>query len=300
MTKKLSLYVGAIILALGAIVAGICFVFLGNRPIKVVPQNLKIEQIDDEFFLLADYQTDFSYQFKLETMVKNNFRTVALVESESNYINLSKQNLTIEAGKTYRFSACFFGDGAEKGEYSKTLTWKPSWQLDEVQDIAFDTQNQVLSWREVYLADFYEVRLVSFDGAQISKTTTTCQIDLSGVNVGKYDAFVVAKSDNSSLKTSLSGSGIKICIEKENQIISATFDTDKNIDVIFSQNVNEFEVFVDGQLKATFSVNATKQDSNFVVKLQTSFLFGEQQGEIVQIQSLECGQVKTSAIVQVI
>lgn len=302
MNKKLGIILGATVLALVAITIGLCFVFLGNPVIKDVPNDLYVERIDGNFYLVTEYNAQYKYKFKLETQVDGEFLTVSVVESQTNCLNLSNQNLSIVAGNDYRFSACFVSsDGNKDGEYSQELQWKPSWALDEVEDVSFNNKTGVLSWREVYLADAYEVRLVSFDGVQKVFPCNTNTVDLSDMPAGVYKVFVVAKSNNSQLTSSESTEAVEICLEKTTEIVSAKRDEFCNINLLCTQNVKEFEIYINGGLKATISSQAVSQGTLFEFSLKTDFLLSrvDFESNIVQVKACELGQVKESALVQI-
>ncbi|MGN1201018.1 MAG: hypothetical protein ACI4R8_01985 [Candidatus Caccovivens sp.] len=302
MSKKIRIILCAIALALVAITTGLCFVFLGNKVIKEVPSDLHIERIDDDFYLVTEYNSNYDYQFKLETQIDNEYLTVSVVDSNTNCLNLSKQNLSIIAGGQYRFSACFISnDGHGNGNYSQYLEWQPSWSLDSVQDVSFDKNTNILSWREVYLADSYEVSLTSFDGVQTIKSIQENHLDLNLLDAGVYKVFVAAKSNNPHLSSSVYGSGVEICVEKTNEIVSAVRDGDNNISILCSQNATEFEIYLNGSLIASVTTQCTMQGSQFKAFLKTDFLLSsvDFENNIVQVKSCEYGQVKESALVQI-
>lgn len=257
MNKKHTFVYSAIFLAVAVIITGFCFVFLGNKVIKDVPKNLAVEEYDDEFYLVTDYSGEFGYQFKLEQYIGNAYVTLKVVDSQTNALNLSKQNFDISAGQRYRFSVCFTTEnGAGNSAYSETLIWTPVLTLKAVDysSVNFNLEDEKLSWRDVYLADSYVLRFVDKNGTMVEKTATTNSFDTSSVNAGDYKLFVIAKSTNSSMNDSFAGVGMDISIVRKN-VISSVVRNNKNVlTVTTNQKVDAFEIYQNGVLKGTLSV----------------------------------------------
>lgn len=301
MSRKNSLVLTIVIVAIVAMVSGFCFVFLGNDIIKIVPQTLKVEQIENDFYLMTDYNSEYGYQFKLEQFIDQNYVTVSLVDSKINTINLSKQNINIIAGKKYRFSACFTTEnGAGNGSFSQSLEWVPTWTLENVDydNARYDELEQNLSWNDVYLADEYVVRFVNSNGDVFEKKTASNSLSLQDVAVDKYKIYIMAKSTNDCLKQSNVGEGINLVLCKKNEILQANKDSENAIRIVSTQKVESFELYVDGNLRGVFSVtNFEMENGNYVYNFDNAkILLNDINFELstVQIKSNSTAYVKES------
>lgn len=293
MSKKHTLILSSMVLAVAAIIAGFCFVFLGNKMIKVVPGTLSVEMIEDDFYLITEYNGEFGYQFKLEQLIDGNFVTVDLVGSKTNIVNLSQQKMNIIAGQSYRFSARYTTEnGAGNGGFCQTLDWKPSWILNSVNynKISYDSENEILSWDKIYLADNYVIRLVDAKGGVTQKTSVVNSLSVESLEVGKYKVFVFGVSQNSYLSQSLAGDGSDMEIVRKNLIVETERGGNNALTVKTSQKIQKFEVHVDGQLRAVLSVDAfVSEGSLFCYNFASAGVLFNQinfENSVVQIKSL--------------
>lgn len=307
MRKKTYFTFGAIVLALLAIITGFCFVFFGNKVIKDVPTSLEVQKIEDDFYLVAQYNNQHNYKFKIEQLLEDEYLTVAVVESKTNTLKLSDCNLSVVAGDVYRFSVCFATEnGAGDGNFSEELIWQPSWQLASVnyENVVFDSDNFKLSWNEIYNADNYIINIVDKYGNLNSKTVVSNSVGLENLNVGKYQVYIVATSSNPYLSQSLAGSGIEIKIEKENVIVQVERNLDNSLSLTTTQEVDAFEIYVNGQIKGEIkNVIASKNGTLFEYEIaEVSVVLNDVDFEnaFVQIKSLQKDFVFESALVEII
>lgn len=266
-TRKFFLF-GASILAGLAIAAGLCFLFLGNKGISDIPKTLQVQQMDDDFYLVAQYNGQYLYEFKIEQLMGEKYVTLDTVKTDKNALNLSKQNFGIVAGSTYRFSVCYATEnGAVNGEYSSPVNWQPTWNLGEVQEITYNTSEGKISWRELYQAEFYNVVFVDSNSQTTTETTTETLVDTGNVAVGKYTVYVIGGSTNPSILQSAAGAGLEVTIQRQNQILNVQRQ-DNLLVVTCSEEVKEFEVYVDtnlvGTLRTEQANDMEKQNDNVV------------------------------------
>ncbi len=252
MKKNIVLTFSFIAVAVVAMIASLCFLFLGNDVIEGVPSAVKVHQEDGKVSLVTDYREGCFYQFKLEQMIDGQYIVVDLVTSATNTVDLADHALSVVAGEKYRFSACFATEnGAGNGEFCKALEWQPSWMLEQVSYDTMTFENSRLSWGMVSDAESYEVRTIDAAGIVKRKTVVLPRIDLD-LEVGKYRIFVVAKSSNEFVFDSIVGNGKEIVVEKKNQITEARIKTNGQLRILCSQSVGNFQVFVDGVLFTEF------------------------------------------------
>lgn len=303
MSRKNSLVLTIVIVAVMAMVAGFCFLFLGNDIIKVVPQTLKVEQIENDFYLMTDYNSEYGYQFKLEQLIDQNYVTVSLVDSKTNTINLNKQNINIIAGKKYRFSACFTTEnGAGNGGFSQSLEWIPTWTLETVDysKVRYDELGQILLWDDIYLADEYVVRFVNSNGDVFEKKTVLNSLSLQNIAVDKYKIYIMAKSTNDCLSQSNVGEGVDIVLCKKNEILQANKDSENAIRIVSTQKVESFELYIDGNLRGTFNVaNFEFENEEYIYNFDNAkILLNDVNFELstVQIKSNSTTYVKESEL----
>lgn len=306
MNKKHAFVYSAIFLAVAVIITGFCFVFFGNKVIKEIPKTLTVQKYDDEFYLVTDYSGEFGYQFKLEQFIGNGYVTLGTVESQTNALNLSRQNLDIEAGQRYRFSVCFTTEnGAGNSAYSEALIWTPVLTLMTVDysTVNFDLEHETLTWRSVYLAEDYAVRFVDKNGTTVERTATTNSLNTSSVEAGDYKVFVIAKSTNSSMKDSYAGVGIDVSIVRKNVIVNVERNNRNALTIKTTQKVNAFEIYQNGELKGTLNVTAFETVSgNYVYRFDNAgvtlnaFDF---EAEIITICSLENGNIIESELFRI-
>lgn len=293
MIKKRILSFSAIGVAVIAIVVGLCFVFLGNKSIKDIPKSLSVQQIDDRFFLVADFNSQYYYNFKLEQYLDEEFVLIETVLSSKNTLDLSKQNLDILAGKIFRFSVCFATEnGGGGGKFSQTINWQPSWSLPSIDysSVGFDDKTETLTWNSVKNADYYELRFLDLQGNVHSFSTTNESFNLSLLATGKYRCFVVARSNNEFVFDSVVGDGIEIVLSRKNVIERLERTENGVLKICSSLQVKEFEVFVNGKIRATLLAEKFDLEGDlFVYEFDINSILKSMDFEnnIVQIKSLQ-------------
>lgn len=305
MKKSLSLTLSFVAVAVLAMVASLCFVFLGNKVIDEIPSTLNVEMVEGDYLLVATFNGQYKYQFKIEQMIDGKFSVVSTVKSDKNVVNLSKETVSVVAGEKYRFSACYATEnGAGNGDYCSAIEWCPEWHLQSVDysKVQFDSKNRVLSWDSVYLADSYMVNFVDLQGNVVTRNVVATKLDVSGYDVGNYRVFVVAKSKNNKLFNSSAGKGIEIVLQKQNVIENALVDADAILHFQCSQNVKAFQIFVEKDIVAEFECVGTLSGGKYTYSfenLKVVFANVDFENSLVEIVSLEEGLVSQSDYVQV-
>lgn len=304
MSKKQGIIFGAIGVACVAIIIGFCCVFLGNKAVKGVPQSLYVDNIDGNYFLITDFSGEYNYRFRLEHLIDEEYFTVAEVDSKTNMLNLSEQNLGINAGDNYRFSVCYILEN-EKGAYSQTMEWQPSLVLSEVDYslVQFEEKSELLSWKNVYFADEYIVRLVDQKGVMKEFKTQTNYLSLENISVGLYKVYIMATSRNTFISSSSLGEGKEVLIKRQNQILSAEVDDNNILNLSCTQEIQQIEIFVDGNLKAVLNVEDVNKNGNLFSYsfLKSSFILNDIDfvSSIVQLKTLMNGFVLESDLIQI-
>lgn len=305
MSKKQWIIYSAVCVAIVAIIVGFYFVFFGNDIIEIVPNSVKVEEIDDEYYLVTDYSGEYGYQFKLEQFLSDEYVTVAVVDSDVNMINLNESEIDIIAGQRYRFSACYTTEnGAGNGGFSQSLEWQPGWALDTVdyETVSFDDETQMLTWGSVYLADGYVVKFVDVNGNVVELSTGSNSISVQDVEAGKYKVYVFAQSLNLFLTQSYAGEGFDITITRKNMIDSVSREAE-NLKIHCTETVEKFEVYIDEQLKGVLSVSSFETENGLYLYTfeNVDFLFGQTDFEksVVQIKSLARGCVLESDLFEI-
>lgn len=195
-TKKRIIFALAILAGV-AVVVSMCLLFLGRKIITDIPKSLSVEQVEEEFFLVAEYNNNHQYQFKIEQKIDGEYVLLANIKTETNSLNLSNQKFDIVAGGEYRFYACYATEnGYGNGKFGEAFLWQPSWNLKQVKNVSYDRNEKTLSWDEVYEADSYIVNLIDKNGQLTSITSIENSLSLSSINDGEYDVYVSAKSNN--------------------------------------------------------------------------------------------------------
>lgn len=244
MSKKYKIIFSAIVVAFVAIIVGVCFVFFGNKSIKVVPNSLEVQVVEGEYFLVAEYNGEFEYEFKLEKYIDEDYMTIQTVQSKINTISLSDCNFNIDYGTSYRFSARYTNeDGKGKSEFCESVVWTPSERLQTVDYLTAKIENGILTWNAVPDAHSYTVFVV---GADLQSQSFSCQeeeCDLNGLKVGKYTAYIVANNEDFSA-FSERGEGISFVVERKNIISNATLVDINTLTLTCSEEVERFEVYV--------------------------------------------------------
>lgn len=252
-------------LAFAAIVVGLCFLFLGNKSIELVPSYLEVEKIGDEYYLITEFNNEYKYKFVLEQEIEEEFITVDTVISSKNAINLKKQQMVIIAGQNYRFAACYVDEsGSKEGEYTDDIIWQATWGLDGVDydKVEIDTYNKKIEWKEVLQADYYKLSFVEASGEVLEYSVDNCtEFDYRLVKSGKYKVYIFAASNNDMIDSSIAGVGFDLNIEKRNEITDIT-KAENSLSVVCSELVEEFGIYVNGALRFTLKADEVTKGEN--------------------------------------
>ncbi|MDE6583049.1 MAG: hypothetical protein K2K31_00140, partial [Clostridia bacterium] len=292
--KKRGIVIGAISLAVAVIVIGLCFLFFGNKAIRLIPTSLSVEQIDGKYNLVSEFNADYGYKFKLEQFqeTENDFKVITTVLSNSNVLNISDEpNFHIVAGKKYRFAVCFTNEnGATEGKYCDYVNWIPSWSLDGVDYDRVKCEDDVLTWDEVNSADSYTLSVVDNAGKVVLNAKVSEEkFLLSQIkSVGDFKVYIVANSTNQNLMSSDAGVGASVSIVRNNEIVSVKV-VESDLQIVCTQLVSKFVIYVDGVFAADLDVQQNWIRNNEQVEYKfsnLSFLGIDFENKEVKIKSL--------------
>ncbi len=266
MTKWNWVTICAAIVAGLAIIAGVCFYFFGAKTITEVPSSIEIEQIEGEYYAVTSFNSKYLYEFKIEQTIDGQPTEIYRKTISSNSLKLSDTEMTIVPGQEYRFSACYATrNGAGNGKFCTPYVWKPEGQLVDVTELKYDAAENKITWTAVNNADSYEVILKN---NKTGATTTQSNLldttfSLGNTAVGSYTVYVVANSNNQNILSSTVGEGIEIKITKKNEILNV--GRDNAISITCTQEVEEFQIYVNGSLHATKKPNAHYQSGKNII-----------------------------------
>ncbi len=255
MSKKYKIIFCGIALALVAIIVGLCFVFFGNKVIKATPKTLDVQGVEGEYYLVAEYNPHYFYQFKLEEFIEEEYFTVGVVNSKVNTIKLEDHNLNYVAGRSYRFSVRFVNEnGGGKSKFF-TIDRSPSWSLEGIDYGKVMFEDDVLSWKAVPQAEGYQVIVVdeNLQKTEHPCTETTC--DLSGLKAGRYTVYVIAQNGDEYVENSDAGAGKQIEIKRKN-ILSNAHMSNWVLSVESTYEVSKFDIYADGTLLGKLDAGA--------------------------------------------
>ncbi len=301
MTKKNVLIWVFAAVALASIVAGLCFFFLANEKISASPK-VELHQIDEKYVLHATYNANYDYEFVVEQRLDGSFKKIKTLKSKKNVLDLSENGVDIVPGQVYQFSARYVAQkGSSLGEFSFAPPWQAKIKMASVDysslKISQDLSN--ITWKPVAQADGYELKFVG-DGFERTFSVETNFFDLGSVSAGDYRLFVRATSSSKFVEASDPGAGEKISVYKKNEITSTVVENN-TLTICCLQKVGKFELFVDGQIKATLLAGESEFDGHlhkFVFKNFGSIMAGFA-GGVVQIQACEDGRILASNMVQI-
>lgn len=295
MSKKYKFIFCGIAFALVAIIAGLCFVFFGNKTIKETPQSLEVKKIEGEYYLVCQLNMEYKYQYKLEQSIDGEFMVVGLVNSDSNTIKLEDSNLNVIAGAEYKFSVRYTNEnGGGKGKFSDAIEWSPSWALDGVDYDKVSFDNDLLSWQVVPDADQYTVVLVDSSLQKVEKICTSESCDLSELVAGKYTAYVIADSFDEFVDSSLAGEGKEFVVRRNNTLTNA--QVRENVLTVESEyEIEKLEVFANGISLGTLSASERNGKHYTFENLISLFDDVDLQTSRVSVKSKAFGYVLESA-----
>ena len=286
MTKNKILFWIFTALASTAVALGFCLLFLGVKDITDTPNSVEINVVDGDYYLSTDYNSKFCYEFKFEQKVGDDFIVLNKVESKTNSIKFDDANIDLQAGDTYRFSARYINEnGSGNSDFCKAYTWLAGWTLDKVENVTFDSENEILSWKKCFLADSYCVTILDKNGESGVYKTIDNSFDLSQIEAGCYSVFVSATSENEHLKDSIMSDIIEITLIRKNHIYYGYYDG--TLYLICTQHIQQFVVYADGQQIAIVEADQVyKQGGNYYYVLEDAGIY-MQNYSCVQIKSLQ-------------
>ena len=177
----------AVVAVLAIITGVICFYFV-TPDIEGSPTNLRVENYEGELYIVADYQEKHDYQFVVETLIDGEYVEIGAINSDKNALNLSEQDILLNAGNEFRFKVAYINENGANGDYSAYLEWTKVTPLDKI-EVAVN--GNVISWKEVMFAESYLVKLTRPDTSQEDiNVGNALSYTLSGS--GTFQVYVVA------------------------------------------------------------------------------------------------------------
>ena len=213
MSKKYKLIFGASLLAFIAIIVGVCFVFFGNKAVKDSPESIFVNNFDGDYYLTAQANPNYEYNFKLEQLIDDDYILVDSVRNKTNSIKLSDQKINLIAGNKFRFSVCYMTENGESGSYCQSITWTATRKLAKVDENSFVFDEGVLSWNQVLFAESYKIMIVNASNGEVSnRISNENSVVLTSLTEGSYTVFVMAQSENENILDSDLSEGFLVVI----------------------------------------------------------------------------------------
>lgn len=185
-----------IAIAFAGIASAVLLLFFGDADVVSTPNELSVNTISGEYCLIAQYNSQYNYNFVVEQKIGDSYIYLCDKSTTSNTINLSDfQNLLLKSGGEYRFKVAYSSENNRLGEYSTYCEWIYKAYLPKAQ---VQYSEGVLSW-ELEDADSFEVMLIGPDSSVTDYTAeelTENEIDLTECDVGSYKVFITASSAN--------------------------------------------------------------------------------------------------------
>ncbi len=185
-----------IAIAFAGIASAVLLLFFGDADVVSTPNELSVNTISGEYCLIAQYNSQYNYNFVVEQKIGDSYIYLCDKNTTSNTINLSDfQNLLLKSGGEYRFKVAYSSENNRLGEYSTYCEWIYKAYLPKAQ---VQYSEGVLSW-ELEDADSFEVMLIGPDSSVTDYTAeelTENEIDLTEFDVGSYKVFITALSAN--------------------------------------------------------------------------------------------------------
>ncbi len=194
MKSKKAVYISIISIAvfcLLLLVAGLLIFYFVSPMIRETPQNLEVLVIEDDYYLVTDYNSQYNYRFVIEQKIDGEYITVSDIIETTNSTNLSANNsFILSAGSEFRFKVAYSSENGQNGNFSEVLEWKVTVVLDKVVPV-FD--NNVLSWNSVLNATSYSFLLICPDGEiKTIDNIYDTSFNFSGYDAGDYKVYVIA------------------------------------------------------------------------------------------------------------
>ena len=258
MSKKYKSFFIAIAVLFVSMIVGSLFVFFGNDDVKVIPESLSVEKIGDDFYLVAQYNANYHYRFSIEKKIDDKYYLVEKVKNDTNSLNLSQQHITITAGDQYRFSVCYTTKNSLDGKMSERIEWCPTLTLNAIDSDSVTKTNERLTWDAVYMAECYEVVVISDFGEMQTDTTENPEYSLNNLAAGHYNFYIRAMSPNNEFLTPSRAISVDVVKKGINVIVDAAYQ-DGVLEMTMTQNATRFELYVDEDCVATFTVEPNEE-----------------------------------------
>ncbi len=192
--SKIAMIITIIAVAVLAIIAGVVVFYLASPEIKKIPTNLKVENVEGQYYLTADYQTEYDYLFVIEQKIEGEYLEIDVVESDKNTINLSEnEKILLTSGNEFRFMVAYMGENKSTGSFSEFYFWTVTMPLDKP-IVTFE--NNMLSWDKIINAESYTVKIIYPEPNSPIKDFTVQEnyFDMSTYANGYYQAYVTANA----------------------------------------------------------------------------------------------------------
>lgn len=258
MSKRLKLVIGFVALAVMVIITGVCFVFLGNNDIKLKPESISVEKIGEEYYVVAQYNSNYKYRFVLEQKLGDQYYLVNKILNDTNSLKLSEQNLTLTAGAQYRFSACYTTDNNVDGKMSKTVEWRPTWSLSAIDGASVVKTDENITWQAVYQANQYEIIVVTDDGGTEQYYTTNPVFNLNLLSYGHFKLYIRAKNTENEYLTDSTAVCVDVNRPIQNSLFSAQYGSG-TLRVFSFLNPKHYQVYVNGEEYVQLTYTSSNQ-----------------------------------------
>lgn len=258
MKAKKILIISLILFAFVAVCVGLGIYFFAFPTVSEIPNQVELIKVDGKYQLVTQYHTKYSYKFKIEKYLGKDYDSpsdkdyimLKEVNSADNFIELGTDE-DFKVGECYRFSACYMNDNKSCGKYCTPFVWNISGQFEAQVDYEkFSFENETVSWEAVENAERYSVVVMQGAEKVAVETVSDTSFSCSELGLGQYKLFVSAGLDNPFVTFSDFGKGFDFKIERAN-VIEKVERSGNVLKVTCSQEVDEFQIYVDGALKLT-------------------------------------------------
>lgn len=268
MNKRLKLVIGFVALAVMVIITGVCFVFFGNNDIKLKPESISVEKIGGEYYVVAQYNSNYKYRFVLEQKLGDQYYLVDKILNDTNSLKLSEQNLTLTAGAEYRFSACYTTSNNVDGKMSDTVEWRPTWSLSSIDGASIVKTDENITWQAVYQANQYEIIVVDDEAGTQKFYTVNPTFDLNMLSYGHFKLYIKARNTENEYLTDSTAVCVDVNRPVKNVLLSAEY-RDGVLSVFSVQNPEQYQVYVNGAEFVQLSyTNSTQVIGGYQVRFE--------------------------------
>ncbi len=283
-TKKILIICGSL-LGICIVAVGLCIAFLTNGTVRLTPEQIRVEKVEDKYYLIASYASEYKYKFKIEQKLDNDFVFLKTVETENNVLELSDDVWDFSYG-VFRFSACYTTENGAGGKYTSTLQWAATHELGQVDYSSVIFNDETLTWSEVPMATSYSLNFIAQDGAIQTFETTTNEFTTQNLKTGAYKVYIIANSTSEYLTSSFAGEGKNIVLQRKNEIISASIAQD-TLTFVSAEQVQELEFYIDEKLYVMVELGGpVVQEDNYLYTVEKiGSLLGDVHGKTVKLRS---------------